>query len=95
MDVHFLLVSDSMSINAKFPVMFIGWIFEWIKIRIYDKSYIYIHTGLKINIYTCIYVFFLLKYPWSKKNGAAFQLFLKYIIKQNAMSFQDTLCHKL
>ena len=24
MDVHFLLVSDSMSINAKFPVMFIG-----------------------------------------------------------------------
>jgi hypothetical protein len=28
MDVYFLLVSDSMSINAKFPVMFIGWIFE-------------------------------------------------------------------
>ena len=24
MDVYFLLVSDSMSINAKFPVMFIG-----------------------------------------------------------------------
>jgi hypothetical protein len=24
MDVHFLLVLDSMSINAKFPVMFIG-----------------------------------------------------------------------
>ena len=23
-DVYFLLVSDSMSINAKFPVMFIG-----------------------------------------------------------------------
>ena len=29
-----------------------------------------------------IYGFFLLKYPWSKKNGPAFQLFLKYIIKQ-------------
>ena len=24
MDVYFLLVSESMSINAKFPVMFIG-----------------------------------------------------------------------
>ena len=24
MDVYFLLVSDSMSVNAKFPVMFIG-----------------------------------------------------------------------
>ena len=41
MDVFFLLVSDSMSINAKFPVMFIGWIFEKIEIRIYD-----IKTGL-------------------------------------------------
>jgi hypothetical protein len=29
-----------------------------------------------------LYVFFLLKNPWSKKNGPVFQLFLKYIIKQ-------------
>ena len=49
MDVYFLLVSDSMSLNAKFPVMFIGWIFEGIKIRIYDKSYIYIYIYIYIK----------------------------------------------
>ena len=55
-------------------------------------SYIYIHTGLKIKkniyIYTIVCVFFLLKYPWSKKNGSAFQLFFKYIIKQMPWVFK-------
>ena len=48
------------------------------------KSIYYIY----IYIYIYIYVFFLLKYPWSKKNGPAFQLFLKYIIKQMPWVFK-------
>ena len=50
-------------------------------------SLIYIHTGLKINK-NIIDIIYPLKYPWSKKNGPAFQLFLKYIIKQMPWVFK-------
>ena len=51
-------------------------------------SLIYIFIQVWKSIYIYIYVFFLLKYPWSKKNGPAFQLFLKYIIKQMPWVFK-------